>query len=83
MRSSVSSSRALVEEYEVLVSEAGRGGKHGRLERLRALLVHDAAWTDDGAEQLVQVAAGYGAFFLRNALALACALGIEDGGRKL
>jgi hypothetical protein len=36
-------------------------------------------WTQDGAEQVSCLARNYGAFVLRNALALAVSLGIEDG----
>ena len=38
---------------------------------------HD--WTDQGAEALITLANDYGAFMLRNALALAVALNKEDG----
>jgi len=38
---------------------------------------HD--WTEEGAEVIVNLANEYGIFMLRNALALALALGKEDG----
>lgn len=38
---------------------------------------HD--WTEEGARVIVTLANEYGAFMLRNALALALALGKEDG----
>jgi hypothetical protein len=38
---------------------------------------HD--WTEEGARAIVTLANEYGAFMLRNALALALALGKEDG----
>ena len=38
---------------------------------------HD--WTEQGAQQLVALAQQYGSFILRDALALAIALDIEDG----
>jgi hypothetical protein len=38
---------------------------------------HD--WTQEGAQVIVTLANEYGAFMLRNALALALALGKEDG----
>jgi hypothetical protein len=38
---------------------------------------HD--WTEEGAQIVVALANEYGAFMLRNALALAVALGQEDG----
>jgi hypothetical protein len=40
-------------------------------------LAHD--WTEHGAQGIVSLANAYGAFMLRNALALALALGKEDG----
>jgi hypothetical protein len=36
-------------------------------------------WTQEGAAQVAALSREYGAFVLRNALALATALGIEDG----
>jgi len=36
-------------------------------------------WTERGADAIVGLARDYGAFMLRNALALAIALGEEDG----
>ncbi len=38
---------------------------------------HD--WTDEGARAIVSLANEYGAFMLRNALAIAIVLGKEDG----
>jgi len=73
----------LTEEYHALVLEATQHGGKVNLGRLRHLLAKDAAWTEDAAEHLLQVATDYGAFFLRNALALAWALAIEDGALKL
>lgn len=40
-------------------------------------LAHD--WTEHGARGIVSLANAYGAFMLRNAFALAVALGKEDG----
>ncbi len=42
-------------------------------------LCESADWTERGADMIVQLATAYGAFVLRNALALAVALGTEDG----
>ncbi len=47
--------------------------------QLRATLVRDAEWTEEGAQAVVMLAKQYGSFVLANALALAEALGIEDG----
>jgi hypothetical protein len=46
---------------------------------IRSKLQTDARWTEDGAEQVATLARNYGSFVLRNALALAITLGIEDG----
>jgi hypothetical protein len=73
----------LVREYEVLVGETRAECGSANLAHLCRLLESDAHWTPDGAEHLVAVARRYGSFFLRNALALAFALGIEDGHMRL
>lgn len=67
-------------EYECLLREIlPRDTTQVGDERIaqRLSLSHD--WTEQGAETVVQLARDYGAFMLRNALALAIALGIEDG----
>ena len=46
-------------------------------------LREDCEWADRGAEALVMLARQYGAFILRNALALAKVMDIEDGGLGL
>lgn len=72
---------APAEEYEVLAREAGWNHRDEgeALESLKASLVEDAEWTPRAAEELARLATTYGSFFLRNALALSVALGIEDG----
>jgi len=50
-----------------------------REEEIAKMLRDNHDWTEEGAEELVRVAVKYGSFFLRNALALAVALNIEDG----
>jgi hypothetical protein len=42
-------------------------------------LSHGHDWTEEGARAIVALANQYGAFMLRDALALAIALGKEDG----
>ncbi len=69
----------LVREYEVLVAEARTMDGAVDTSRLEGLLESDADWTSRGAEQLLSLAQQYGSFFLRNALALALALKVEDG----
>lgn len=48
-------------------------------ELVEARLTSDHGWTRDGAEQIAKLAHEYGAFMLRNALALAQVFEIEDG----
>lgn len=72
--------RSAISEYEsLLVSMTDRTTQPVRSERVIRELqrVHD--WTDEGARAVVSLANDYGAFILRNALALAVALGKEDG----
>jgi hypothetical protein len=73
----------LTEEYRTLVRESGplKAGAVEEVSRdqLVSALIDSAGWTAEGAAALVQVAGEYGSFMLRNALALAIALDIEDG----
>ena len=48
-------------------------------EKLVGELTSSHDWTVQGAQQLVALAQQYGSFILRDALALAIALDIEDG----
>lgn len=61
--------RSLVDRVEDATDEA----------KLRAALARDAEWTHEGAQAVVMLAKCYGSFVLANAVALAEALGIEDG----
>jgi len=66
---------SLVHEYRAVFGAAifdSRGS-------LEDLLVRQGDWSPQAATQLVQLAAGYGSFMLRNALAISLALGVEDG----
>lgn len=70
-------------EYAALIRER-READHGRPNRcaahmLQEALVQQAEWTPEAAAHLVDLARRYGTFMLRNALAVALALGIEDG----
>lgn len=70
----------LATEYETLVAESrSPGGGVINWRTLEARLSTTAEWTDGAAVQLVHLARSYGAFMLRNALALAVAAEIEDG----
>lgn len=48
-------------------------------DRLAAALAGQHDWSEAGAAAVVALATDYGAFMLRNALALAVALDVEDG----
>ena len=77
----------LIDEYRTLIGEAsilGRLDQPGlSRDRLRAMLVGEADWTLHAADTLCDLVEQYGAFILRNASALALALGVEDGERGL
>lgn len=47
--------------------------------RVEDKLQNEMEWTQEGAAHVAALAREYGAFVLRNALALAISLGIEDG----
>jgi len=67
---------ALVDQYETIVGEAGENPTD---DQLVGKLVLDGDWTDRGAATIVWLARQYGTAILRNALAFAYAMGIEDG----
>lgn len=72
--------QTIISEYESLIGPSARRNKTTfRSERLICDLRNRHDWTDDGARALVTLANDYGAFMLRNALAVAVALGKEDG----
>lgn len=66
----------LAGEYRSLVDRVAEATDEAQL---RTALVRDAEWTDEGARAVVMLAKRYGTFVLANAVALAEALGIEDG----
>ncbi|MBM4107278.1 MAG: hypothetical protein FJ255_00430 [Phycisphaerae bacterium] len=67
---------SLVSEYETMIL---RVGENATDEQLVAALVRDSAWTEQGAREVLQLARKYGTSILRNTLALASAMQIEDG----
>ena len=83
MVSEVERLRSTVAEYQTLVAaavgsnRAGRGATDWR--RLGEMLSSDAEWTERGGGTVLFLAKEYGTFILRNALAMAISLGIEDG----
>ncbi len=66
----------LPSEYDAIISDIPDIIDNAMLVRT---LVERADWTEDGARELVRLARRYGTSILRNALALAEALGVEDG----
>lgn len=76
----MSSTAILEEEYEQIVRNVGQGATDAELTRA---LVSEADWTEEGAQAVIALAREYGTAVLRNALALAEALGIEDGASGL
>jgi len=66
----------LLFEYEIMIAKVG---EHATDEQIIAVLMRDAAWTEEGACEVLQLARKYGTSILRNALSLASAMQIEDG----
>jgi len=72
--------QSTISEYDSTVNSTRR--KVTRMvdrEHLTRALCKDHDWTDGGARTIVTLASEYGAFMLRNALALAVVLDKEDG----
>ena len=66
----------LLAEYDNLIAKVGEGATD---EQIVAALVRDAEWTEQGAQEVLHLARKFGTSILRNALALATAMQIEDG----
>jgi hypothetical protein len=76
------SSASIISEYRSLLSRIPcPDGEKPKPEILAAALRDSGDWTESGAREMVRLANDYGAFMLRNALALAIAMGKEDGDR--
>lgn len=67
---------ALLSEYETIIANVGKDADD---EAIIAALVRDGEWTEQGAQEVLRLARTYGTSILRNALALASAMQIEDG----
>ena len=65
----------LVEEYRSTLGGIGIED----IESLERALQEDGDWTQLASEHLIALVRDYGSFMLRNALAVAIALEIEDG----
>jgi len=70
----------LLAEYETLIAELPKAPTD---EQIIGTLVANADWTRNGASEVLQLAQRYGTSILRNALALAEAMEIEDGNAGL
>jgi hypothetical protein len=66
----------LVAEYKTILADLGSQATD---EQIMHALVEKAEWTERGASAILSLAREYGTSVLRNALALADAMGIEDG----
>ena len=72
---------SLIDEYETILAERLRKNtidKYDESEILNELSV-SADWSMSAAREILRLAEEYGAFMLRNALAIAVVLGKEDG----
>jgi len=67
---------ALRLEYHEIVKRVGTGADD---RRLISAMIQKSAWTERGASVVLQLAKEHGTSILRNALALAEAMGVEDG----
>lgn len=68
-------SDVLLSAYETIVASLGAGTTDVAIV---AALVRDGEWTEQGAQEVMWLARRYGTGILRNALALASALEIDD-----
>ena len=66
----------LIEEYQTLIAELPH---NPTAKQITHALIKHANWTPTSAQTLLHLAQTYGTFTLRNALALANALNLEDG----
>jgi hypothetical protein len=71
---------SLVAEYEGIIAALGESPTD---DQIVAALVREGGWTDKGAHDVLRLARSFGASILRNALALANAMRIEDGDSGL
>ena len=80
MISQVALLQSAISEYDSTVNSTRRKATRWvDREHLTRALRKDHDWTDGGARTIVSLANEYGAFMLRNALALAVVLDKEDG----
>ena len=70
----------LLAEYETIITDLGAEATDEQIVRA---LVERGDRTEQGARELLQLARRYGTSILRNSLALAAAMNIEDGNAGL
>ena len=86
MEKIISSLEMSIEEYKSIMFSVVPAKEHKSEDywiKIRDTLHVDGGWTIGGAEHISNLARNYGIFVLRNALALAIALDIEDGDFNL
>lgn len=76
MESNLTYTTSLRLEYREIVARTGKSATDADIV---LSLVAQSAWTEEGARAVLMLAKRYGTSILQNALALAEALGIEDG----
>ena len=69
---------ALVDEYKSLLASHTSEGNFD-WSSVSDMLQRESAWTQAGAQHVASLVRQYGSFVLRNALALALAMNVEDG----
>lgn len=72
----------MIDEYRDIFVEVVQNGvsrKDFRWDHVQSKLCDIGDWTAEGAEEVTRLAREYGGFILRNALAVAKVLNIEDG----
>jgi len=72
---------SLISEYEIVLGKRFQKNREGEYDEsgIVKVLSVSADWSVSGANELLRLANHYGAFMLRNALAIAVVLGKEDG----
>ena len=71
-----------IDEYRYIFIEFVQNGmrkKNFNWDHVQSKLCNIGDWTAEGAEEVTRLVRGYGSFILRNALAIAKVLNIEDG----
>ena len=72
---------SLIDEYETLLAQRSLKNANGEYDESAILkeLSVSADWSISAAREILRLAENYGAFMLRNALAIAVVLAKEDG----